>query len=72
MSRDYDEYGEGSCPCCGRPLSYTSYSEDCGVVESEVRCSCGYAKGYSYGGRFLELPDGWNEDENGEIVEDEE
>lgn len=72
MSTDYDEYGEGSCPCCGGALRFSSYGEEYVVVESEVRCSCGYAKGSSYGGSFLELPDGWNEDENGEIVEDEE
>lgn len=63
-----DESIENPCPCCGKELTHKNYTEEGYVVESVSSCKCGYSSGTSYGDRFLELPEGFIENENGEIV----
>ena len=61
---------ENSCPCCGYQLSKSEFLEDGRKVESGVSCPCGYASGTSYGANYLELPDGWTQNDQGDIISD--
>ncbi len=63
-----DEAAENECPCCGSQLTHSRYRDDGQTVEQGVSCDCGYASGTSYGMNYLDLPDGWRENEQGEIV----
>lgn len=64
-----DEAENNSCPCCKSQLEQTGpYFDEGYCVEKGVKCKCGYSSGISYGGTYLELPDGWYQNEDGEIV----
>ena len=62
-----DEAEENECPCCHGQLTGQSFADEGRVVESGQSCECGFARGISYGQGYLELPDGFREDENGNI-----
>ena len=63
-----DEAEEWSCPCCGKLLHRSKYFDEGRLVESGAFCKCGYASGTSYGDGYLDLPDGWIENDEGEII----
>lgn len=66
-----DRAEEDSCPCCGGTLETNRFSENGYLVESIKSCGdCDYQSGYSYGHRILELPEGYVEDEFGDIVKE--
>jgi hypothetical protein len=64
-----DEAEENECPCCHGQLKRTRAHDEIGMVGQGVECAnCGFASGTEYGQNYLELPDGWRENDQGEIV----
>ena len=63
-----DEAEENACPCCGKQLTHSRFTDEGIVVETVASCTCGYEVGTSYGNVFEDLPDGWYENDQGDIV----
>lgn len=52
------------CPCCGDDCIEQRWYEEVGLVETDIKCKCGYHYSDSYGRVEVILPDEASETEN--------